>query len=37
MMNLNYTYRLYPDATQAELLNEWLETCRGAYSRREVV
>jgi len=31
MLNLNYTYRIYPDAEQVELLNEWLETCRGVY------
>ncbi|MEQ8968923.1 MAG: helix-turn-helix domain-containing protein [Coleofasciculus sp. C1-SOL-03] len=29
MLNLNYTYRIYPDAEQVESLNEWLETCRG--------
>ncbi|MEQ9236518.1 RNA-guided endonuclease InsQ/TnpB family protein [Coleofasciculus sp. E2-BRE-01] len=32
MLNLNYTYRIYPDAEQVELLNEWLETCRGVYN-----
>jgi putative transposase len=32
MMILNYTYRLYPDAHQVELLNEWLETCRVSYN-----
>ena len=32
MMNLNYTYRIYPDAEQVESLNEWLETCRGVYN-----
>jgi Transposase and inactivated derivatives len=31
-MILNYTYRLYPDARQIELLNEWLETCRVSYN-----
>ncbi|MGB5633667.1 MAG: transposase [Waterburya sp.] len=31
-MILNYTYRLYPDAEQVELLNEWLETCRISYN-----
>ncbi|MGB5636968.1 MAG: transposase [Waterburya sp.] len=31
-MILNYTYRLYPDAQQVELLNEWLETCRLSYN-----
>jgi transposase len=32
MLTLNYTYRLYPDENQVELLNEWLETCRNAYN-----
>ncbi|MEQ8384223.1 MAG: helix-turn-helix domain-containing protein [Coleofasciculus sp. A1-SPW-01] len=32
MLNLNYTYRIYPDAEQVESLNEWLETCRGVYN-----
>ncbi|GGA09975.1 transposase [Okeania sp. KiyG1] len=32
MLNLNYTYRIYPDQKQVELLNEWLETCRVAYN-----
>ena len=31
-MILNYTYRLYPDAKQVELLSEWLETCRVSYN-----
>jgi putative transposase len=32
MLTLNYTYRIYPDATeQAELL-EWIETWRGVYN-----
>ncbi|MDJ0573818.1 MAG: transposase [Xenococcaceae cyanobacterium MO_234.B1] len=31
-MILNYSYRLYPDAQQIELLNEWLETCRVSYN-----
>ncbi len=31
-MILNYTYRIYPDAPQVELLNEWLETCRRSYN-----
>ncbi len=31
-MILKYTYRLYPDAQQSELLNEWLETCRVSYN-----
>jgi putative transposase len=32
MLNLNYTYRIYPDGSQVEKLNEWLETCRAAYN-----
>jgi putative transposase len=32
MLTLNYTYRLYPDNSQIELLNEWLETCRISYN-----
>ncbi|NES66575.1 MAG: helix-turn-helix domain-containing protein [Okeania sp. SIO2D1] len=32
MLILNYTYRIYPDEKQVELLNEWLETCRVAYN-----
>ena len=32
MLTLNFTYRLYPDISQAELLNEWLETCRVSYN-----
>ncbi|WP_240038799.1 helix-turn-helix domain-containing protein [Okeania hirsuta] len=32
MLVLNYTYRIYPDQKQVELLNEWLETCRSAYN-----
>ncbi|MGK7916215.1 MAG: RNA-guided endonuclease InsQ/TnpB family protein [Prochloraceae cyanobacterium] len=31
-MLLNYTYRLYPDVRQGELLNQWLETCRSSYN-----
>ncbi|MDJ0745035.1 MAG: transposase [Xenococcaceae cyanobacterium MO_167.B27] len=31
-LTLNYTYRLYPDNSQVELLNEWLETCRISYN-----
>lgn len=31
-MILNYRYRIYPDAHQVELLNEWLETCRVSYN-----
>ncbi|NEO52915.1 MAG: transposase [Okeania sp. SIO3B5] len=32
MILLNYTYRIYPDQKQVELLNEWLKTCRSAYN-----
>ncbi|MDJ0520029.1 MAG: helix-turn-helix domain-containing protein [Trichodesmium sp. MO_231.B1] len=32
MLTLNYTYRIYPDQKQVELLNEWLETCRNVYN-----
>ncbi len=32
MLTLNYTYRLHPDSSQVELLNEWLETCRVSYN-----
>ena len=31
-MILNYTYRIYPDFQQADLLNDWLETCRRSYN-----
>ncbi|MGB7441255.1 MAG: transposase [Coleofasciculaceae cyanobacterium] len=31
-MILNYVYRIYPDAKQIELLNEWLETWRLSYN-----
>jgi putative transposase len=31
-MILNYTYRIYPDSNQIDLLNEWLETCRVSYN-----
>ncbi|HEY9780356.1 MAG TPA: transposase [Leptolyngbyaceae cyanobacterium] len=32
MLALNYTYRIYPNASQAIALNEWLETCRLSYN-----
>jgi len=32
MLTLNYTYRIYPDATQQLLLRNWLETCRQVYN-----
>jgi putative transposase len=31
-MILNYVYRIYPDSSQIDLLNEWLETCRVSYN-----
>ena len=31
-MILNYTYRIYPDFKQTNLLNDWLETCRKSYN-----
>ncbi|WAN69089.1 transposase [Moorena producens JHB] len=30
---MNYTYRVYPDAAQQELMLSWLETCRRLYNR----
>ncbi|MGK7873767.1 MAG: helix-turn-helix domain-containing protein, partial [Xenococcaceae cyanobacterium] len=32
MLTLNYTYRIYPDHKQEELLLQWLETCRRSYN-----
>ncbi len=32
MLTLNYRYRIYPDATQEQVLIEWMEICRGAYN-----
>ena len=32
MLTMNYTYRIYPDATQQTELSAWLETCRGVYN-----
>ncbi len=32
MLNMNYTFRIYPDATQQSLIQEWLETCRQTYN-----
>lgn len=32
MLTMNYSYRIYPDATQQAELLEWLETCRGVYN-----
>ncbi|WP_416244661.1 helix-turn-helix domain-containing protein [Crocosphaera sp. XPORK-15E] len=27
-MILNYSYRIYPDSKQTEMLDEWLEICQ---------
>ncbi|WP_017306185.1 RNA-guided endonuclease TnpB family protein [Spirulina subsalsa] len=32
MLNLNYCYRIYPDASQEQELLDWLEICRGVYN-----
>ncbi len=32
VLNLNYCYRIYPDASQEKELLEWLELCRGVYN-----
>ena len=32
MLNLNYCYRIYPDASQEKELLDWLETSRGVYN-----
>ncbi len=32
MLTLTHRYRLYPDATQEQLLIEWMDICRGAYN-----
>ena len=32
MLTLNYRYRIYPDASQQELLLEWMDICRTAYN-----
>jgi putative transposase len=38
MLTINYRYRLYPDATQEQILIEWMEICRSAfnYALREI-
>ncbi len=38
MITLTYCYRIYPDATQEQMLVEWMEVCRGAfnYALREI-
>ena len=32
VLNLNYCYRIYPDASQEKELLNWLEICRGVYN-----
>lgn len=32
MLNLNYCYRIYPNASQEKELLDWLEICRGVYN-----
>jgi putative transposase len=32
MLTMNFTYRIYPDATQQQLMLLWLETCRKVYN-----
>jgi len=32
MLIMNFTYRIYPDASQQQLMIEWLETCRQVYN-----
>jgi len=32
MLTLTYRYRIYPDATQEQILIEWMEICRGAFN-----
>jgi putative transposase len=38
MLTITYRYRLYPDATQEQILIEWMEICRSAfnYALREI-
>ncbi len=38
MLTLTHRYRIYPDATQGQILIEWMEICRGAfnYALREI-
>ena len=33
MVNMNYTYRIYPDLHQSAIMLEWLETSRKVYNR----
>jgi putative transposase len=32
MLIMNFTYRIYPDASQKQLMLSWLETCRKVYN-----
>jgi putative transposase len=32
MLTLTHRYRIYPDATQEQILIEWMEICRGAFN-----
>jgi putative transposase len=32
MLTLMHRYRIYPDATQEQILIEWMEICRGAFN-----
>jgi putative transposase len=32
MLTMNFTYRIYPDATQSTIMLDWLETCRQVYN-----
>ena len=38
MLTINHCYRIYPNATQQQILVEWMEICRGAfnYALREI-
>ncbi len=33
MLNMNFVDRIYPDATQQQLMLDWLETCRKVYNQ----
>lgn len=33
MLTINYTFAIYPDANQQNLMLDWLETCRRLYNR----
>jgi putative transposase len=33
MLTMNFTYRIYPDASQQQLMLSWLETCRKVYNQ----